>query len=228
MHAVCYSFTTPITDKNKTMLHCSSHPLIAREMTVLRDSRTPPDAFRRALHRASQFLAVEATSQLELDDVEVDTPLERTAAKRLRHPVILVPVLRAGLGMVEAFLQMIPEAHVGHIGLYRNEQTLQPVEYYARYPERISDADVFILDPMLATGGSAVAAAEILRRQGASRVRLVVLVAAPEGVQRMQDAFPDIDIHTAALDRGLNEHGYIVPGLGDAGDRVFGTGAAQG
>ena len=210
------------------MLHCSSHPLIAREMTVLRDVRTPPEAFRRALHRVSQLLAVESTAGLALDDIEVETPLERTTARRLRHPVILVPVLRAGLGMVEAFLQMIPEAQVGHIGLYRNEQTLQPVEYYARYPERISEADVFILDPMLATGGSAVAAAGILRHQGASRMRLVALVAAPEGVRRMQETFPNVDIHTAAVDRGLNERGYIVPGLGDAGDRIFGTGVAQG
>jgi uracil phosphoribosyltransferase len=209
-----------------SMLAVSSHPLIVRDLTVLRDRRTAPDAFRRALQRVSQLLAMEATAHLELDAVEVRTPIERAAAGRLHRPVILVPVLRAGLGMVDAFLSIIPEAQVGHIGLYRNEETLQPVEYYAKYPEALAEADVYILDPMLATGGSAVAAATILRRQGAIRIRLIALVAAPEGVRHMEAAFPDIMVHTAALDRGLNEKGYIVPGLGDAGDRIFGTGAA--
>lgn len=210
------------------MLQLTSHPLAARDMTILRDRRTTSDAFRRALHRVSQLLAVEATAHLALERTEVDTPLERTTAHVLRHPVILVPVLRAGLGMVDAFLEVLPDAQVGHIGLYRNEETLQPVEYYAKYPERIPEADVFILDPMLATGGSAVAAASILRKQGAQRIRLIALVAAPEGVRRMEEAHPDIHIHAAALDRELNGRGYIVPGLGDAGDRIFGTGSAKG
>ncbi len=208
------------------MLSISTHPLIARDLTQLRDRRTRPDAFRRALHRVSQVLAAEATAHLDLRVIEVNTPMESTDGWILEHPVILVPVLRAGLGMTEAFLDVIPEAHVGHIGLYRNEDTLQPVEYYAKYPEALVDADVYILDPMLATGGSAVAAANILKRQGAHRIRLIALVAAPEGVRLMEETHPDIVIHTAALDRALNEKGYIVPGLGDAGDRIFGTGSA--
>ncbi len=207
------------------MLSISTHPLIARDLTVLRNRHTPPDAFRRALYRVSQLLAAEATAHLELRDCAVESPMEKTEGWILEHPVILVPVLRAGLGMTDAFLEVIPEAHVGHIGLYRNEETLQPVEYYAKYPEALVDADVYILDPMLATGGSAAAAATILKRQGAHRIRLIALVAAPEGAALMEQEHPDIIIHTAALDRGLNEKGYIVPGLGDAGDRIFGTGS---
>lgn len=206
------------------MLAVSSHPLIVHDLSVLRNRHTPPDAFRRALHRVSQLLAMEATAHLELKSTVVETPMEPTTTAVLRYPVILVPVLRAGLGMMDAFLTVIPEAQVGHIGLYRDEETLQPVEYYGKYPERLAEADVYILDPMLATGGSAAAAARILRGQGAQRIRLVALVAAPEGVRRMEEQFPDVMIHTAALDRGLNEKGYIVPGLGDAGDRIFGTG----
>ncbi|MFZ1731938.1 MAG: uracil phosphoribosyltransferase [Bacteroidota bacterium] len=208
------------------MLIVSSHPLIARDLSTLRDRSTRSDAFRLALRRVSQLLAAEATVQLALEKRLVDTPLETTEGWTLARPVILVPVLRAGLGMVDAFLDIIPEAHVGHIGLYRDEETLQPVEYYAKYPAALSEADVFILDPMLATGGSAAAAADILKRQGTQHIRLVTLIAAPEGVRRMEEAHPDIIIHTAGLDRGLNEKGYIVPGLGDAGDRVFGTGQA--
>lgn len=206
------------------MLTVSSHPLIMRDLTVLRDHATQPDAFRRALHRVSQLLAAEATAHLELRSTTVITPMEATAGGSLRHPVILVPVLRAGLGMTEAFLDVIPDAQVGHIGLFRNEETLQPVEYYGKYPDSLAMADVFILDPMLATGGSAVAAAHLLRRQGATRMRLIAIVAAPEGVRRMEEQHPTVRIHAAALDRGLNERGYIVPGLGDAGDRIFGTG----
>lgn len=206
------------------MLAVSSHPLIIQDLSILRNRHTAPDAFRRALHRVSQLLAMEATAHLELRPAEVETPMERSTVAVLRHPVILVPVLRAGLGMVDAFLTVIPDAQVGHIGLYRNEETLQPVEYYGKYPERLAEADVYILDPMLATGGSAAAAARILQGHGALRIRLVALVAAPEGVRRMEEQFPEIMIHTAALDRGLNEKGYIVPGLGDAGDRIFGTG----
>ena len=211
---------------NIIMLFCSTHPLIADELAILRDRSTTSDAFRRALRRVSHVLAVEATAGLALKEGEVETPLERTAASRLKHPVILVPVLRAGLGMIDAFLDMLPSAQVGHIGLYRNEETLQPVEYYARYPERIQEADVFILDPMLATGGSAVAAARFLRERGATRLRLVALVAAPEGVRAMEEAFPDVPVHVAAVDRELDGRGYILPGLGDAGDRIFGTGNA--
>jgi uracil phosphoribosyltransferase len=208
------------------MLIVSSHPLIARDLTTLRNRQTPADAFRRALRRVSQLLAHEATAHLPLKAQSVETPLETTDAWMLERTVILVPVLRAGLGMVDAFLDVIPDAHVGHIGLYRNEETLQPVEYYAKYPDGLVEADVFILDPMLATGGSAAAAADALKRQGARRIRLVTLVSAPEGVRIMEESHSDIVIHTAGLDRGLNEKGYIVPGLGDAGDRIFGTGKA--
>ncbi|MBE0645235.1 MAG: uracil phosphoribosyltransferase [Bacteroidetes bacterium] len=208
------------------MLSVSTHPLIAHDLTLLRDRQTKPDAFRRALHRISQLLATEATVHLDLKGRSVRTPLEEADGWHLEHPVILVPVLRAGLGMIDAFLDIIPEAHVGHIGLYRNEDTLQPVEYYSKYPDALAAADVFILDPMLATGGSAAAAANILKRQGARRLRLITLVAAPEGVRMMEEMHPDIVIHTASLDHGLNEKGYIVPGLGDAGDRIFGTGSA--
>ena len=206
------------------MLTVSSHPLIVRDLSILRDHRTRSDGFRRALHRISQLLAAEATAHLELLATEVDTPLERTGGGALKHPVILIPVLRAGLGMVDAFLDVIPEAQVGHIGLARNEETLEPVEYYGKYPDTLASADVFILDPMLATGGSAVAAADMLCRQGATRLRLISIVAAPEGVRWMEERHPSVRIHTAALDRGLNARGYIVPGLGDAGDRIFGTG----
>jgi uracil phosphoribosyltransferase len=177
------------------------------------------------LKRVSQLLVYEASQDLALDGKTVETPLEEAQGVVLVHPVVLVPVLRAGLGMVEAFLEILPSARVGHIGLYRNEETLEPVEYYGRYPESLRDATVFLLDPMLATGGSAVAAIRLLREKGAGDIRLASLVSAPEGVRAVETQFPDVPVFTAALDRGLNERGYIVPGLGDAGDRIFGTGA---
>lgn len=207
------------------MLHVSRHPLIQREVTILRDKSTTSAAFRSALKRVSQLLVYEASQDLALDGKTVETPLEEAQGVVLVHPVVLVPVLRAGLGMVEAFLEILPSARVGHIGLYRNEETLEPVEYYGRYPESLRDATVFLLDPMLATGGSAVAAIRLLREKGAVDIRLASLVSAPEGVRAVETQFPDVHVFTAALDRGLNERGYIVPGLGDAGDRIFGTGA---
>jgi uracil phosphoribosyltransferase len=207
------------------MTHVSTHPLIKREVTILRSTETSSSAFRNALRRVSQLLVYEASADLSTEELSVTTPLERTKGNVLARPVILVPVLRAGLGMVEAFLDMFPDARVGHVGLYRNEETLEPVEYYGNYPVSLENAVVFLLDPMLATGGSAVAALRLLRARGAKDVRLISLVSAPEGVRAMEDAFPDVPVFTAALDRGLNEKGYIVPGLGDAGDRIFGTGA---
>lgn len=205
------------------MLHIASHPQVAADLTILRDRSSTSDAFRRALRRVSLHLAFEATSQLSLRKLRVETPLEETDGWVLDRPVVLIPILRAGLGMVDAFLEIIPGARVGHVGLYRNEETLEPVEYYTKYPSALAQSEVFILDPMLATGGSAAAAASMLKKIGATKIQLVTLVAAPEGVSRIQTAYPDMKIYTAGLDRGLNGSGYIVPGLGDAGDRIFGT-----
>ena len=206
------------------MLHLSSHPLIRQEVGFLRNRDADATQFRASLRRVSQLLAYEASAHLPLQNTTVVTPLETTKPKVLAVPVILVPVLRAGLGMVDAFLEILPNARGGHVGLYRDEETLEPVEYYGKYPDELERAAVFVLDPMLATGGSAVAAIRILNERGASDVRLISLVSAPEGVAAVERAFEGIHIHTAALDRGLNDRGYIVPGLGDAGDRIFGTG----
>ncbi len=210
------------------MLHISDHPLIKKDITALRNRETGSDEFRRLVRRIAQLIAYEASRDLDLEQYRVQTPLEETAGWRLTRPIILVPVLRAGLGMVDAFLDMLPGARVGHIGLYRDEETLEPVEYYTSYPETLGQANVFLLDPMLATGGSAVAAMRILRNQGANDIRLISLVSAPEGVAALEAAFPEAHIYTAVLDHGLNDQGYIVPGLGDAGDRIFGTGAETG
>lgn len=207
------------------MIHVSKHPLVQREMTLLRSGNTSADAFRTSLRRVSRLLVYEASTDLQTEEKTVTTPLEAAVGYVLARPVILVPVLRAGLGMVEAFLDMFPEARVGHVGLYRNEETLEPVEYYGKYPASLETAVVFLLDPMLATGGSALAALRILHARGAKDIRLISLVSAPEGVRLLEREYPDVPVYTAALDRGLNEKGYIVPGLGDAGDRIFGTGA---
>lgn len=206
------------------MLHISDHPIVKKDITTLRSSDTESDEFRRCVRRLAQLIAYEASSDLDLESCPVETPLEETTGWKLARPMILVPVLRAGLGMVDAFLEMFPGARVGHIGLYRDEETLEPVEYYTSYPETLGQACVFLLDPMLATGGSAIAAMRILRKQGAKDIRLISLVSAPEGVAALEKAFPEAHVYTAVLDRGLNGQGYIVPGLGDAGDRIFGTG----
>ncbi|MDT8323512.1 MAG: uracil phosphoribosyltransferase [Bacteroidota bacterium] len=206
------------------MAHVSNHPLVRREITILRSSETSSVAFRGALRRVSQLLVYEASTDLQTEERPVKTPLESTTGSVLARPVILVPVLRAGLGMVEAFLDMFPEARVGHVGLYRDEETLEAVEYYGKYPASLEAAVVFLLDPMLATGGSAVTALRMLRARGAKDIRLISLVSAPEGVRMLENSYPDVPVYTAAMDRGLNEKGYIVPGLGDAGDRIFGTG----
>ena len=199
------------------------HPVLEDRLAVLRDEATPHGAFRLALHEASAILAIEATRDLPTVARTIATPLESAEACRLEAPIIIVPVLRAGLGMVEGFLRLLADARVGHLGLQRDEDTLEPTGYFERMPPGMGDAHVFLLDPMLATGGSAVAALDRLKANGARRLRLICLVAAPEGVEAVRVAHPDVSIWTAALDRGLDEHAYIRPGLGDAGDRVFGT-----
>ncbi len=199
------------------------HPILKRDVTILRDKNTDSETFRAALQRVSNILAVELSKAFKLSAVEVETPLEKTQGAKLTHNVILVPVLRAGLGMVNGFLQIIPEAKVGHIGLQRNEETLKPVEYYYKVPEHLESAEVVMLDPMLATGGSASEALKYLRNRGASKLFFACLVAAPEGIKKIESEHPDVKIFAAALDRELNAKGYILPGLGDAGDRTFGT-----
>jgi uracil phosphoribosyltransferase len=199
------------------------HPVLEDRLATLRDETTPHGAFRGALNEASAILAIEATRDLPTVQRTIATPLESAEAHRLEAPIIIVPVLRAGLGMVEGFLRLLADARVGHLGLQRDEDTLEPTGYFERLPPGMGEAYVFLLDPMLATGGSAVAALGRLKANGARRLRLICLVAAPEGVDAVRDAHPDVPIWTAALDRQLDEHGYIRPGLGDAGDRVFGT-----
>jgi uracil phosphoribosyltransferase len=199
------------------------HPVLADRLAVLRAADTSHGEFRQALYEASAILAVEAARELPVTEVEVQTPLETTTGHRLPPEIAVVPVLRAGLGMVEGFLRLLPDARVGHLGMQRDEEELTPRDYYERLPTQLSDAYVYLLDPMLATGGSAVHALDRLREAGAQRLALICLVAAPEGLAAVEAAHPDVTIWTAAVDRQLDERGYIRPGLGDAGDRVFGT-----
>ena len=205
-------------------VHVSNHPLIRHKLTLLRDRRTEPKKFRELVREIAILLAYEATQDLAVEPVEVATPLATAPGYELREPIGLVPILRAGLGMVEGIWEMMPSAEVWHIGLYRDERTLRPVEYYNKLPVAPTVHVCLILDPMLATGGSAVATVDILKRWGARRVKFVGLIAAPEGIERLSSAHPDVPIHVAAVDDHLNNIGYIVPGLGDAGDRQFGTG----
>jgi uracil phosphoribosyltransferase len=200
------------------------HPLVSHKMGLLRDRHTSKKVFRELVDEIAMLMGYEVTKDLPLETVEVDTPLERTVAHMARgKKPTLVPILRAGLGMVEGMLRLVPSARVGHIGMYRDHETLQPVPYYFKIPPEPEARDFIILDPMLATGGSAVAAVERLKQAGAERIRFMCLVAAPEGIGRMLEAHPEVQILAAALDRELNQHGYILPGLGDAGDRLFGT-----
>jgi uracil phosphoribosyltransferase len=205
-------------------LSVTRHPLVQHKLAILRDRATPTKIFKELVEEIAMLMAYEATSDLALEAVSVDTPLERTTGMRVSgKKLTLVPILRAGLGMVDGVLRLVPSARVGHIGLYRDHVTLEPVDYYFRVPGDAAERQFFILDPMLATGGSAVAAAASLKRAGATRIRFLCLVAAPVAVQRMATVHPDVQIYAAALDRELNAQGYILPGLGDAGDRLFGT-----
>ncbi len=199
------------------------HPVLADRLTVLRDRDTAWPSFRHALFECSAILAVEAARELPVVETEIQTPLEPTQGARLSQQVVVVPVLRAGLGMVDGFLRLMPDARVGHLGMARDETAHKPVDYYSRLPPGMADSHVFLLDPMLATGGSAVNALQHLKDAGARQLALVCLVAAPEGIAAVTGAHPDVRIWTAAVDRGLDENAYIRPGLGDAGDRVFGT-----
>jgi uracil phosphoribosyltransferase len=200
------------------------HPLVRHKLGLLRDVNTDTEMFRRLVNELTLLLTYEATKDMGLEDVEVETPLERMTAHRIPGKKVAVcPILRAGMGMLDGVLSLIPVARVGFIGLYRNEETLEPVEYYVKLPADIAERDVLLLDPMLATGNSTAHAIDVLKRAGATRISLVSLIAAPEGVARIQDAHPDVDIVVASIDSHLNEKGYIVPGLGDAGDRLYGT-----
>jgi len=202
----------------------SKHPLVAHKLSRLRDKTTSPKKFRELVREISALLAYEATSDLAITPREFDTPLTTFTGQELQEKIGLVPILRAGLGMVEGIWELMPTAEVWHIGLYRDEKTLKPVEYYIKLPIEPTVSVCLILDPMLATGGSATATANVLKRWGVKKIKFVGLIAAPDGIKVMQDAHPDIPIHLAAIDDHLNKHAYIVPGLGDAGDRQFGTG----
>lgn len=205
-------------------LYVMDHPLIQHKIGWIRREEIGSKDFRKMVSEIAMLICYEATRQLPLVDVEITTPICQTTVKELKgKKLAVVPILRAGLGMVDGMLAMIPAAKVGHIGLYRDPLTLQPVEYYCKLPEDCSEREVFVVDPMLATGGSAVAAIQLLKDKGVTRIHLLCIIAAPEGVKRMQEAHPDVDIFLGAMDEKLNEHGYIVPGLGDAGDRIFGT-----
>jgi uracil phosphoribosyltransferase len=205
------------------MFHCIDHPLISAELTKLRDPACAPPEFRQRIRRVASLMVPAVTANLETDVVPCNTPLEITSGVKLSRSVLLVPVLRAGLGFLDGFLDLISEASVAHIGLARNEHTLRPEPYYMKHPLHLDGREIIVLDPMLATGGSAVEAVRQLREAGAKSIRLACLVAAPEGVTTFEAAFPDVPVFAAALDRCLDERGYILPGLGDAGDRLFGT-----
>ena len=200
------------------------HPLIQHKLSVLRDEKTSVKEFRELVSEIATLMCYEATRDLPLEEIEVKTPVAVAKARRIAgKKLAVVPILRAGLGMVDGMLTMIPNAKVGHIGLYRDPETLEPVKYYCKMPPDIAERDIIIVDPMLATGGSATAAIGFMKDFGCRHIKLMCIIGAPEGVKRVQDEYPDVDVYIAALDDHLNEHGYIVPGLGDAGDRIFGT-----
>ncbi len=205
-------------------LHVVNHPLLLHKLTILRDKNTSTKDFRELVGEIGMLLTYEATRDLPLTEKEVETPLCKTTAPTLKgKKFAVVPILRAGLGLVEGVLRMVPSARVGHIGLYRDEETLEPVTYFCKLPKDIDQREALIVDPMLATGGSAAAAISFLKQYGCRQIKLMVLLAAPEGVRRIQEEHPDVEIYCGAVDNHLNEHGYIVPGLGDAGERIFGT-----
>lgn len=200
------------------------HPLIQHKLSIIRDKDCGTKVFREVVNEIAMLMAYEVSRDMPLEDYEIETPITTTIQKTLAgKKVAIIPILRAGLGMVDGMLSLIPAAKVGHIGLYRDHETLEPVEYFVKLPSDIEDRQLFVVDPMLATGGSAIMAIDALKRRGGTNIKFVCLVAAPEGVKALQEAHPDIDIYAASLDEKLNEDGYIVPGLGDAGDRLFGT-----
>lgn len=200
------------------------HPLIQHKIGIIRRQETSSKEFREMIGEIAMLMCYEATRDLKLEDVEITTPITKTTVKELAgKKLAVVPILRAGLGMVEGMLAMIPAAKVGHIGLYRDPETLVPVEYYCKLPADCSERDIFVVDPMLATGGSAEAAIQMLKDKAVRNIRFMCIIAAPEGIKKMQESHPDVDLYIGALDDHLNDHGYIVPGLGDAGDRIFGT-----
>ena len=205
-------------------VHVFDHPLIQHKLSVLRDKNTSVKEFREIISEISMLMCYEATRDLPVEEIQVETPVDTATCYQIAgKKLAIVPILRAGLGMVDGMVTLMPNVKVGHIGLFRDPETLEPVKYYFKMPQDISERDVIVVDPMLATGGSAVAAVTVLKEAGACHIKLIDIIAAPEGVEAMQKAHPDVDIYVAALDDHLNDHGYIVPGLGDAGDRIFGT-----
>ncbi|HKJ32472.1 MAG TPA: uracil phosphoribosyltransferase [Balneolales bacterium] len=207
----------------KYSLTIIKHPLTKRDLTILRDKNTSSPLFRQVLGRVSMILAYHALEDLPLKQIRIETPIQQTQGVALDTDIIVVPILRAGLGLVDSIITFIPEAKVGHLGLYRDEKTKKPVEYYYKMPDGLDSAEIILVDPMLATAGSALAAIRILKEHGAKNIRFMCLIAAPEGIEKLQAEYPEVPIVTAALDEKLNDDAYIVPGLGDAGDRFFGT-----
>lgn len=202
----------------------ADHPLIQHKLTLMRDKNTGSKDFRELLTEITMLMGYEITRELPLEEIEIETPVVKTKAKVIAGKKLgIVPILRAGLGMVDGLVNLVPAAKVGHVGLYRDPETLQPVEYYSKFPQDIHEREMIVVDPMLATGGSAIAAIDVLKRDGAKVIKLVNLVASPEGIAEVHKYHPDVDIYVASIDEKLNDHGYIVPGLGDAGDRLFGT-----
>ncbi|HAW94979.1 MAG: uracil phosphoribosyltransferase [Phycisphaerae bacterium] len=213
----------PIAHEDFRNLHVFEHPLVQDKIARARDVKTTHSQFRRLLNEIAGLMTYEVCRELKTRNTEVETPVGVTNGRYLDEPLTLVPILRAGIGMTDGMLGLLPEARVGHVGLYRDEETLEPVEYYAKFPPDMAQGMVLLIDPMLATGGSASAAVDLLKRRGCERIRFICLVAAPEGVRRLEKDHPNLTIYSAVLDERLNESGYIVPGLGDAGDRIFGT-----
>lgn len=201
-----------------------THPLIIHKLSIIRKKETSTKDFKELVNEVAMLMAYEVTRDFQLEDVKIETPICATTCKMLKgKKVAIVPILRAGLGMVEGMLKIVPSAKIGHIGLYRDEETLKPIEYFCKLPKDIEEREVIVVDPMLATGGSAIDALTMLKERGAKKLRFACLISSPEGIKALQESHPDVDIYVGAIDEKLNEHGYIVPGLGDAGDRLFGT-----
>ncbi len=199
------------------------HPLIEHKLTNLRNKNTDTKLFRESLNEIAGLMVYEATKNLKLTEVETETPIQKATTKVLTDPITLVPILRAGLGMIDGILQLLPMAKVGHLGVYRNEETLEPTYYYAKMPSNITESHVFITDPMLATGGSMIYTIDYLKKLGVKNITMLCIIGAPEGIKKVVEKYPDVDLYIASIDEGLNEKAYIYPGLGDAGDRIFGT-----